>query len=241
MSMAERGRRDAASPIRRSAIGDRQFVTSLQPRANDMIRFLLLVPLLLLAGCQALGVVLYKAAGEPEVPAQYELQKRPTLVMVENFRHSSMSADDAELLSRMLHQKVNDKGLAPLVPPERLLELRATRQQQFSRMTVAEIASAVQAEQVLYVHLQSGGVASLGGGSVYKGSASVLVKVIDAKAGTTLWPVEIDEGRSVSAETDARQVSDKVRVEDMRRQLYDRLSTSVARLFYQWKPDSSDL
>ncbi len=201
----------------------------------------LLSGLLLIAGCQAAGALIYKAVGEPDVPAQYELAKKPTLVLVENYRHSGIASDDADLLARMIHLKINQRSLVPLVPHERLLEFKADRQQEFAKMTVTEIAQKMQADQVLYVHLQSGGVSSLGGGSILQGKASVLVKVIDAATGDTLWPVEIDEGRTIGAETNPVQGTDRFRPEEIRNNLYNQTAHNVVRLFYKWKPDSSDL
>jgi len=204
-------------------------------------RLHLLLPLLaLVAGCQAAGVLLYKTMGDPEIPAQYELPKKPTIIMVENFRHSGMTADDADLLGRLVHQKATAINLVPLIAYEKLLELKATQPIQYGKMTVTEIARKLEAEQVLYIHLESGGVASMGGGSVHQGKASVLVKVIDATTGDTLWPAEIEDGRGVNAETNPIRGTDRYRPEDIRTQLYDDLAMKIVRLFHKWKPDSSD-
>jgi hypothetical protein len=202
-------------------------------------RLLPVVGLLSLAGCQALGVLLYKAAGEPDVPAQYELPQKTALVLVENFRHASISADDADLLSRLINAKLAQKNLVPLVGPEKLIELKSAQPAEYRKMTVVEIAQKFDAEQVIYVHLQSGGVTSMGGGSVKQGKASVLVRVIDVSTGENAWPTGIEDGRLLSTETNPATVGTKPESE-IRLHMYDDLAFQVVRLFYKWKPDSSD-
>lgn len=195
--------------------------------------------LLVLAGCQALGVLLYKTAGDPDIPAQYELPQKKTLVFAENFRHSSIAADDAELLGRLINGRLAQQNLVPLVGHEKLLELKATNQAAYRKMTIVEIAQKLEAEQVIYVHLQSGGVASMGGGSIKQGKASVLVRVIDVKTGENAWPTGIEDGRMLGTETNPATTGSKPENE-IRLKMYDDLSMQVVRLFHKWKPDSSD-
>ncbi len=192
----------------------------------------------LVAGCQAFGALMYKAAGDPDIPAQYELPNVSTVVLVENYRNAGNS-DDAELLGRIINGRLSDKKLVPLVGYEKILELKSQKPKEFRKMTIVEIAQAVGAQQVLYVHLQSGGVASMGGGNVYQGKASVLVKVIDAKTGDTLWPRQLDDGRAMGAETNPAVNGTKPQ-DEIRSRLYDDLGMQIVRLFHKWKPDSSD-
>ncbi len=201
---------------------------------------LLLVILVVVVGCQAMGVLLYKTAGEPDVPAQFELGTKPTVVMVENFKHAALANDDAELLARLINSRLLERKTFNVVGVEKVMQLKAEKPKEFREMTVAEIGRAVGAEQLIYVHLQSGGVNAMGGGTVQKGEASVLVKVIDTKTGDTLFPVEIADGRSVTADTNP--ATDGTRsTEDLRYMLYNDIASQTVRLFYSWKPDSSDM
>lgn len=193
----------------------------------------------IVGGCQMLGLVMYKAAGDPEVPAQYTLLPKQTLVLVENYKYARAAADDAELLGRLIHARLSQKNLVPLIGHEKLLELKATQLQNFNRMTIVDIAHQLGAEQVIYVHFQGGGVVSMGGGSIRQGQASVLVRVIDTQTGETVWPTGIEDGRIVSSETNPATTGSKPE-SDIRFHLYDDLAMKIVRLFHSWKPDSSD-
>lgn len=209
------------------------------PRSYFRLTALGSLPLLLLGGCQMLGVLMYKTAGEPDVPAQYTLPPKKTLVLVENYQYARAAADDTELLGRLIHARLAQKNLVPLVGHEKLLELKASQPQHFSQMTIVDIAHKLEAEQVIYVHFQGGGVVSMGGGSIRQGQASVLVRVVDVQTGETVWPTGIEDGRVVSTETNPATTGSKPE-SDIRLHLYDDLAMKIVRLFHSWKPDSSD-
>jgi hypothetical protein len=208
-------------------------------------RLFLLASVLTLAGCNVLGAVLYKTAGEPDVEAQYTLPNVPTLVMAENFSHYDLGATDAELLARRVQSRLQTK-LAdpktktpfPIVPTEKLLELRGRSATAFRKMTIPQIGREVGAEQIVYIHFQGGGVASMAGGSTYQGKASVLVKVVDVKTGATLWPTDMVDGRAVAFETSPHRGADNQ--SDIRNRLYDGLSQQITRFFYKHKPGEEE-
>ncbi|HEY0009815.1 MAG TPA: hypothetical protein VGB55_13895 [Tepidisphaeraceae bacterium] len=198
--------------------------------------------LLAVAGCNVLGAAIYKIGGEPDVPAEHTLEQRPTLVLVENFVNPDLAANDAEFLARKVYTGLQAQNAAPLVPYEKLLELRSSRGRTFSKMTTKQIGEAVGAEQVLYISLEGGGVTSMGGGSVLQGNASAMVKVIDVKSGNSLWPIELSDGRAISFETDPTHGTDRYRPDEVRTALYSGLATNIVRLFHKWKPgDSSEV
>jgi hypothetical protein len=196
----------------------------------------ILTPLLLLAGCNILGAAAYKVAGEPDVPAEFELAKRPTVVMVENFRHPDLAAADAEFIAQRVQERLMKKDLVPVVRAEKIIELRGKGMGAFRKMTVKDVARAVEAEQVLYISFEAGGFASMGGGSTVQGRAVVKVKVIDAATGDTLWPGAVSDGRSVSFETSPADGTDRTSTTDLRYKLYDGLAARAVRLFHKFKP-----
>jgi hypothetical protein len=188
-------------------------------------------------GCSMLGAGLAKTIGDPSIPAQYTLQQTPLVIMVENYRNPDLSAADAELLARTLYKKLDAKKLAPLVPYEKILNLRNLRPADFRKMSVAAIGRDVGADQILYIDFQAGGLVAEGSGNVYQGKATVLVKVIDAKTGESRWPIEAAEGRIVTAETNLTQGTDTRNAGRVRIALYDKLADTIARLFYKYKLD----
>jgi hypothetical protein len=204
------------------------------------VSFAIAVALLcIIAGCQAMGALIYKTTGDPDVPAQYELPQKPALVLVENFKHASVAADDSELLGRLIHGRLDQKKLVPLVGHERLLELKAADPKAFRAMTVVEIARKLDAEQVIYVHLQAGAVSSMGGGTIKQGKASVLVRVIDVQTGENAWPTGIEDGRQIGTETNPATTGSRAESE-IRLSMYDNVAMQIVRLFHKWKPDGSD-
>jgi hypothetical protein len=204
------------------------------PKKRHTLTLLPLLPLFL-AGCNMLGAAAYKIAGEPDVPAEFELPKKPTVVMVENFANADLAAADAEFIAQRVQERLMAKDVVPVVRAEKIIELRGKGMSAFKKMTVKDVAKAVEAEQVLYVSFEAGGIGAIGGGSTLQGRTAVKVKVIDAVTGNTLWPQNITDGRSVAFETsptDGTSTSPK----DLRYKLYDGLAARVVRLFHKFKP-----
>jgi len=200
-------------------------------------RFVLVATFASVGGCSILGAGLAKTIGDPPIPAKYTLEQTPLVVMVENYRNPDLSAADAELLARTLYLKLEAKKLAPMVPYEKVLNLRNLRPADFRKMSTATIGREVGAGQVLYVDFQAGGLVAEGSGNVYQGRAFVLVKVIDTKTGASRWPVETAEGFAVSSETNLTKGTDTRNASKVRVALYNNLADAITRLFYKYKPD----
>ncbi|MBC7783136.1 MAG: hypothetical protein H7144_04790 [Burkholderiales bacterium] len=186
-----------------------------------------------------LGAVAYKVSADQEVKALYTLPARPTVVLVENYRQPDLAATDAELLARCLHARLESLKVVQLVGPEKILELRSKRSKDFRNMTVPDIGRAVGAEQVIYVDLESGGLATMGDASIIRGRAVVLVKVVDVATGETRWPPDLSDGRAVTFETNPTDLTDRVRPDQLRYALYDGLAIQVVRLFTNWRADDA--
>ena len=58
---------------------------------RGLFKFVLLATALLPAGCNVVGVVAYKVAGPPKVPAKYVPPKEPMVVLVERYNAPSAS------------------------------------------------------------------------------------------------------------------------------------------------------
>ena len=196
---------------------------------------LLLLPL---GGCEVLGVLAYKLHGPAKVPAKYVPEKKPMLVLVENFQHQSSVNAHAEMLGRMLVKELDARKIAPLVPLDKLQELRDARPAEFPKMSMAAIGREVGADQILYVQLHRSDVTPMSGGEALTGQTTASVKVVDVATGDTLWPGEAaaEGGYPVGAAT--KLGTDKgTNIQDVRQRLYAQLSHEIARLFYKWQPD----
>jgi hypothetical protein len=211
-----------------------------QEQTNSAFRFplfALLFSLLLMSGCSAAGVLAYKLAGPPKVEAKYVPDKTaPMLVLVENYKNPSATQAHAELLSAYLAEDLTANDVAPLVPEEKLRELRDARPADFQQMSVASLARATGAEQVLYVQLHDANVAPLQGTDSLQGSAHATVKMIDGKTGQTLWPLDSETGYPVAARTQLGTDGGTDPM-DVRQRMYRDLALQIGRLLHKWQPD----
>ena len=201
-----------------------------------MFRCLLLLCLCLLGGCAAAGAIAYKVAGPPKIDAKYTPAKKATLVLVENYHHQTSAEPDSDLIARYIGDELTSNNVVPLVDLDRLRELRDSRPAEFPKMSVTAIGRAVEAKQVLYVQLQSSDVTPLQGGEALQGSASVIVKLIDADSGKTLWPSDLSDGYPLATSTQLGSTA-RPSAMDVRERMYHTLADQVAKLFYKWTPE----
>ena len=196
---------------------------------------------MLTSGCNLIGAAAYKLSQEQEIPARFTLNKDvPTVVLVENYRTPDLAANDAELLARCLQSKLEEKKVVTLVKTEKILDLRNRKPTEFAKMTVPQIAQAVGAQQVIYVDLQAGGVVSMTGNSMFQGKAYVSVKVIDAKTGANLYPLDAVDGIALSYETSPTKGREEGSYGAVRSELYDGMAKKIGRQFYPWKQSEDE-
>jgi hypothetical protein len=221
-----------------------------QTRGKLLTRFLIpftiyhlpfAILLLLLSGCQVLGVLAYKVHGPPKVPAQYVPAKKPMLVLVENYEHQSSVNAHADLLAHMLVKELGERKIAPLVSLETLQALRDDKPAEFPKMSMASIGREVGADQILYVQLHRSDVTPMAGGNSLTGQTAASVKVVDVPSGDTLWPggAGAEAGYPVAAATKLGTNSG-ANVADVRQRMYAQLSHDIAKLFYKWQPEEDE-
>ena len=205
-----------------------------------MLRRLVFVMLtsgvLAVAGCTVLGVAAYKLAGPPANPAMYTPAKTPMLILVENYQQQTAANTQSDMLMRQLFGAMEMHDVAPMVPPEKLQELKDAKPLEFPTMPINRIGQAVEASQILYVQLQGSETHTLLGGEGFQGQASAVVKVVDADTGETLWPTDREAGYPVSAATKIGKDSDATPMA-VQQKLYAKLADDISKLFYKWKPD----
>jgi hypothetical protein len=197
----------------------------------------LLLALLVPAGCAIVGATLGKVAGSPPVPAQFEPAKVSTLVLAENFRQLATSHDDADRIARRVGALLSENEVGPIVPADQVTTLRDRMSADFRKMNVIEVARELQAEQVIYIDLQGVGVGVMPGSDVLRGEATASVRVIDVATGSILFPAGVQEGAGVSFESPIRRQSAGGNRAGVRGEALDGLSTNIARLFHPWQAD----
>jgi hypothetical protein len=190
----------------------------------------------LCGGC-AVGGVWQSIFGPNKIKAKYVLPKVPTLVLVENYRNPAVSQIDADLVASELCDQLKQNNLVPLVDPDKLTAVRDTDAAKYHAMSQVDLGRAVGAKQVIYVELLESSVEADSTESAARGRVSADVRVVDVDTGLTLWPLDSAQGYPLSADVPYNR-ADPDRVTAMHAQMLAQLSDALAKLFYDWQPDS---
>lgn len=178
-------------------------------------------------GCQAL----YFIFGQGNTSAQYKLpRKQRVLVLVDSAVRSPMTlhgiSDLEQAISNQLYQNDVAKNL---VPSFRLMELEKNPRS-FHKMGIADIATAMNAQVVVYVFVEHFSIQLLSDHQISRGYASAVVKVVSAD-GKRLFPRNATPGVSVEAQIPEGLVSSQ-NVATVEREIIAELSKKVGQLFY---------
>ena len=188
-------------------------------------------------GCYAAGALAHVAFGAPDVDAQYDPPKKPTLVLVEDFEDPDASAADGDDVARTVGEKLHAHADLDVVDPDKVVPLRTEQAGKFHELSAAAVARAVGAEQVVYVNLVESETAADPSGAAVHATATARVRVIDAATGNVLWPAGQPRGKVLTAKMQYDR-ADSPQGAGMRGEMLDQLSDSIAKLFYKWKPDT---
>jgi hypothetical protein len=126
-----------------------------------------------------------------------------------------------------------------MIDPDKLAPLREEDPTKFRAMTSQAIGRSVGAKQVIYVDLLESGVTGDISQSVVHANAVAQVRVIDVETGNTLWPADASHGTQLEAKADF-DPNDNNKAQSMRTEMLASLSSRIAKLFHQWKPDNVD-
>ena len=188
-------------------------------------------------GCYAVGTVAHMVFGPPAVDAQYDPQKRPTLVLVENFQDPDASAADGDVIAREVGEKLHENADLEVVDADRVVPLRTEQAATFHAMSVPAVGRALGAKQVVYVNLVESETSADPTGAAVHAKATARVRVVDAATGSVLWPTGQPRGLELSADVPYDR-SDSTHGAGMRGEMLSQLSDRIAKLFYKWKPDT---
>ena len=209
--------------------------------AADTFRPFVAAAALLVAagGCNVIGVIAGKTAGQIPVEAKYTPDPLlPLVVLVENYRADATSTpSDADRIARMIGDRLAEQKVAPIIDPDKVRELRDRSMADYRKMGVAQVARAVGAGQILYVDLTGVGVGTQMGSDAAKGVVSTNVQFIDAASGLVKYPADLVEGAPVGFETAMHRIGDGVTAESVRGEALSNVSERIARMFFRYKPD----
>jgi hypothetical protein len=207
-------------------------------RSLRLLTTLLLVAAVstLCGGC-AVGGLWQAVFGPNKVKAKYVLPKVPTLVLVENYRNPAISQVDADQVAAELCEQLKQHGVVPLIDADKLAAVRDADTAKYHGMSILELGRAVEAKQVIYVVLLESSVETDPTQSAVHARVAAQVRVVDVDTGLTLWPLDEAQGYPLSADIPYSR-ADPDRVSAMHSQMLSQLSDAVAKLFYDWQPDT---
>jgi hypothetical protein len=200
--------------------------------------FLLSVTATLAAGCNVIGFAAATVAGTSNTPPMYILPKQRTVVVAENYLDPARSVRDDEALARYLTDLLKQADLAPMIDPGEVYVMRhdsAAGEKSWRGLSIAAVGRSVTAQQVIYVNIISAEVESAGGSEMLRGHGEVLVRVVDAETGATLWPTDAADGYPVNSDT--RMYHEGETEVDIRTTLQKDLAEKIKRLFTGYRTD----
>jgi hypothetical protein len=192
--------------------------------------------LLMLCGCNAMGLVAADTNGPETVPAQYVPAKDSMLVLAESYGAAPTAGIDSQYLSFALTQNLRQHEIAPTIDPKILLQLRDANGDQYKHMTIDGIGRAVGAKQVLYVQITVAQLDQPTGGDQIRGAMAAKVRIVDSDTGETRWPAGSRTGAVVQIQTDwsRNDSADQTKIHD---KMADQLADEIGKLFHSYTPD----
>ena len=188
------------------------------------------------SGCVALAAVASKVSPAPTMDAEYKPAKEPTLVFVESYQNPDLYEVESDRLARDISFAFTEHKAFPVVPTQKLIELKGEKGSAFSKMDLPSVARAVGAKQVIYVNVLKFSADPPAGSEAVRGEAEAMVRFVDVKTGQTLFPRDSSVGRDVSYKTPALSEEGTTR-DAVQKQLYQHMSEDISRLFYDWVND----
>ncbi|MHB1766333.1 MAG: hypothetical protein ACYCUV_00610 [Phycisphaerae bacterium] len=149
-----------------------------------------------LGGCE----LAYLFAGNGSHAALYKLpNKNRILVLIDTSANSQLSIHAMATLMTLVNQTLYKHKCADrFVPAYRIVALQRRNPEQYHSMGIADIAHAVNANDVIYVYVKRFDITLESAGQLTKGSADAMVKVVDEN-GKRLWPKTGSPGASITA------------------------------------------
>ena len=196
-----------------------------------------------LPGCNVVAPALYAVDGAGKIDAEHELAAVRTVVFVDDRRNVFPRTALRTSIGEAIAKDLLARELVPsIVSPRDAIALARQKESGSRPLSIASIGRELDAQQVIYVQVDSFSLAGDGGtegaGFGVRPTASCRVKVIDCVANVRSYPVgDIGEsGRLVTSrirEVDPeafRTVASRRAVED---RLAARMAIDIAQLFYE--------
>ncbi len=193
-----------------------------------------------LAGCNIIGAGYVLVKGPEKTPAQFTLPKdRPAVVFVDDINNVLSRRTLRTQIAKVAQEELLKQGkLTNVIDASAAMQV-AQRESAGQPLDISSLGRAVQAEVVVYVHMDSFSLSS--DGQTFSPQARAHVKVIDAVTRKRLWPEKV-EGHPLAVTlrlasgTVPRSATEQVNALNA---LADRTGLEVARLFFEYETRES--
>jgi hypothetical protein len=194
----------------------------------------------LCSGCNVIGFAAATVAGTSNTPPMYVLTKQPTVVVAENYNDPAVSVRDDEPLARYVTDLLKAGDVVPTIDSSEVYVMRhdfgaGTVSPKWRGLSIAAVGRSVTAHQVIYLNITAASIETSPGSDAMRGHGEVLVRVVDAESGATLWPHDTAEGSLVTADT--RMYHRGETEEDVRTVLHHELADKIVKLFTGFRTD----
>lgn len=211
----------------------------------------LLATCLLCAGCSGPGFAAYVVGGPPKVKARHTLDKRPTLVIVDDPKDLLGDANFPAVIGANAGFHLIENAALPrelVVPQDHLSTLAAQLGDRYLATPIDRIGQRLDAEQVVHVLVRATNLRV--DNTYYHPTATVEVKVIEAATGARLFPGPGDAahatatapGYSLNVELKRQTIDENRRhaLSMLARSLSERIGLEVAQVFYDHVPPDAE-
>lgn len=189
-----------------------------------------------LAGCHVAG---YAASvfGSPAVEAEYVPKQTPLMVIVRDPPDLMGVKIESDSIRKLLENQIIAHKIAPLLPYEKLEEMRDASPAKFMSMSIAQQAKAAGAQQLLMVDITNSSLDSGTTADMIKGQIAVDVSVIDTESNKIAWPKDGSSGMIVTYATPMLRVAGNNNELNVSRNLHAGIAEKIGRLFRKYKPE----
>ncbi|MEM1356201.1 MAG: hypothetical protein AAGC44_14645 [Planctomycetota bacterium] len=216
---------------------------------RTLMRPMLLLTLLALAGCNLVAATTYLIAPRPLTKAAYPLPDKKTVIFVED---ASDGGNDPTLMRNVAANiekwLVQEQALTPgmTVSHSDLETYLATLGQRRENIPLGDIARYFAADQLIYVKVT--GYQMAVGGGVYRPELTAQVKVIDMEQRARVMPPELDPQTGIPSNFEYVPVSSRLPAINRTaegsnaravasQQLAARAGEDIAKLFFDWRQE----
>lgn len=208
-------------------------------RRRKHLGIVLCAAAILIAGCgQQLGAMLYFLSPQRMHKPEIELTKARLAILIEFADPTAENPVFARALHDIIADQFTERKLkAKVVPFDELARLRSENAD-FSTWSVQRIGRRANAEQVLYIRIETFIIHEEPGHPLIEPKVDMRLKVIDARASAKegsvqLWPPE-PEGRQIALSRAPKEAGTSRHIDDEVKKLARQSGRIAARIFVEY-------